>query len=186
VIQLGNDDIELKPTHMDDYLKQVVVDNFKNAINFVIQGQDIYAFKSYKMMFHIIEPYDFQMKSQLQQITEIINQYIKKLGNKPVDRRGLLILNNTKLTFKELVQIYSSQIPKAYAELGLWFKIITKHNDVDRQLSEQNFNSEISLLDRKKKELIKLNLTTKQLFDLMKANAIHDIYARWRIQNAIS
>jgi len=48
VIQLGNDDIELKPTHMDDYLKQVVVDNFKNAINFVIQGQDIYAFKSYK------------------------------------------------------------------------------------------------------------------------------------------
>jgi len=150
--------IENKPTHMDEFLKIMVVDKFKIAIDLAIAGRDEETFRAYKALFHLIEPYEFEHKETLVELTNIISEYIKNLKGRPVNKRSVIEFNNQRMEFRDLVQVYMSEIPRAYAELGLWFRVVPFHHDLDRMVSDENFNSNLSKLEEKRKVLLKLDL----------------------------
>ncbi len=179
---MDNNNTELKATPMDELLKLMVVENFKLAIQYSIQGNDEACFKAYKSLFHLIEPYDFNLKTKLTELTDLISEFIKSLNGKPINSQDLVNYRQRSIEFRDLLQIYMSEIPKAYAELGLWFKVFPLGNDFEKQAGFENFNSEMTMLDDKKKVLIDLDI--KKLVSMMRPNHIHECYARWRIENA--
>ena len=175
-------DFEYKATNMDDRLKELAAEKFKEAIEFAVQGHDIECFRCYKALFHMIEPYEFDSKHELLDITEVITNYVKSLAGKPINKMMQINVKNTQYTIRDLLQVYMSKIPAAFSELGLWFRIIQYHHDTDKYVSKQFFNDEMSLLGKKKTELLKV--PTKELLEYMRPQHIHQTYARYRIENA--
>jgi aromatic ring hydroxylase len=180
---MRREEAEQKATHMDDYLKEMVVDKYKKAIDFSISGHLEECFKAYMALFYLIEPYDFTQKQLLTETSESLNEYIHELRGRPLNKADLVKINNKTLAFKDLLNLYMSLIPKAYAELGLWFKVITVSNDWQLRAADENFSSEYSSLPKKKEEL--KDLTSEQLLDLARPNAVHEMYSKWRVQNAL-
>jgi len=180
---MGEENEVKKATHMDEFLKQLVVEKYKLAIDLSIKGSYGSCFRAYRALFYMIQPYEFEMKQTLTELTETITDFINSLDGNPIDERSFIKFKNKETMFKDLINIYMSQIPKAFVELGLWFKVVNYHNDIEKQLSEENFNSDLSTLARKKKELLKLS--SDQLISLMKPTHVHDCFSKLRIENAI-
>jgi len=177
------EDVEFKPTHMDDFLKQLAVEKWRDAIDLHISGNLKECFKAYKSLFHLIEPYEFETQQYLKELTDCVTQYLLILGDKPLNVREVIQFRKNGNDFRELLNIYMSELPKAYKELGLWFKVVAFHGDLDKQLSLENFGDELTTVDWKRKELLKLEV--EQLVDLMKPNHIHQIYAKMRVEDAL-
>lgn len=174
---------EMRATHMDEFLKIMVVENFKTAIGYAIQGRDIECFKAYKSLFHLIECYEFNLKDKLSEITEAITSYIHELRGNPLNKAAMIKVAKKEMHFKDLLQLYMSEIPKSYAELGLWFKIVPHHNDIDKKISGEIFNSDFTAIKERKEVLLKLD--AKTLISLMRPSHIHECYTKLRIQNVI-
>lgn len=170
-------------THMDEFLKEVVVEKLKYAIDFSIRGDHGSCFRAYRSLFYLIQPYKFEMKVMLQELTDLLTNHMNSLEGKPIDSKTRIDFRNKSIMFKEIIHIYMAEIPRAYVELGLWFKVVNNYNDIEKQLSEENFNSDLSTLQNKKKELLKL--TSLELINVMKPTNIHDCHAKLRILNAI-
>jgi len=168
---------------MDDYLKLKLVDLWFEAISLSIAGDYKKTFLAYKMLFKMIEPYNFEYKQSLRDITQLLQEYINSLGGRPVNSSELLILNNSKEEFKTLLDKYTSSLPKAFVDLNLWFKSIPVANDIDLKLSDENFSSELSFIGKKKQVLSKLPI--KDLLALFSINAIHDAHARGIMKNVL-
>ena len=169
---------------MDDYLKQLIVQHWDMAIKSRIEGDLRKSFLSYKALLHVIEPYEFTTKDSLLELTQAIQNFFDSLGGKPMTSRAIIQMGNEERTVRDLVDIYQSEIPKAYKELNLWLKSILKFPDIDNQFSFETFNSEISTLQGKKKELLK-DLTMDQLLDYMSRQSVHDVHARYRWSKAL-
>jgi len=164
---------------MDDYLKQLIVQHWDNAIQSVIAGNIKKAFLSYKSLFHIIEPYEFTTKKYLKQLTYAIQSHLDQLGGNPMTESDLLTFNQEQTTIRDLLNDYQSKIPKAYSECNLWLKTATTYSDIQEQLASENFSSDLTSLDKKKTELLK-NFDLKKALDIMNKNHIHDLYWRFR------
>jgi len=180
---MPKEEVEQKATHMDDYLKEMVVDKYKKAIDLTINGNYEECFRAYMSLYYLIEPYNFTLKEKLATLTENLNEYLNQLKGQPLNKHEVIQINQKALSFKQLLQIYISAIPKAYAELGLWFKIVPTSNDWQMRLAEENFNSDYSSVQKKKDELSKLPV--ELVVKLMRPNAVHETYAKWRLENAV-
>jgi len=164
---------------MDDYLKQLIVQHWDIAIQSVIAGNIRKAFLSYKSLFHIIEPYDFTTKQYLKQLTYAIQEHLDHLGDRPLTEKDLINFNQQQMTIRDLLNDYQSKIPEAYTELNLWLKTAIKYNDIQEQLADENFGSDIKTIEKKKRELLK-NFDLDKALDIMNKNHIHDLYWRYR------
>ena len=173
----------IKVTPMDELLKQLAVETYKQAIEFSIRADYGSCFRAFREMFYMIGGYEFELKEVLTELTEIMTEYIRSLEGRPVDSRQEIDFRNRKHEFKELLNLYQTQIPIAYSNLGLWFKVIKYHQDWDKQISKENFNTEMSQLEIKRKELLKLDV--KKIIELMRPQAIHNCYAKLIYENAI-
>lgn len=176
-------DVPYKGIPMDMLLKELAIDKWRDAIDYAIHGKYKECFYSYRALFYLIEPYDFPLKATLSELNDVIDAYLESLQGKPADSKAMITFSKTTREFKQLLQIYMSQLPKAYAELGVWFKVNAHHKDFDLLVSDENFSSELTLLENKRKELGKLEKS--KILDLMRPKAIHDVYAAWRIENAV-
>ena len=168
---------------MDEYLKVKLVDLWFDAINLSVVGDYKKTFKAYKMMFKMVEPYDFTDKLLLQELTEILQEYLNSLGGRPVSSSEAIQFNNRKEEFSSLLDKYTSFLPKAFVDLNLWFKAIPKANDFDLKFSSESFGSDLTLIDKKKKALSKLGVS--ELLELFSVNALHDAHARGVNRNVL-
>ena len=172
-----------KLTSIDFLLKEKLVDLWFAAVNFSINGEFVKCFNAYKAMFRMIEGYNFSCKSVLSELTAVIGNYLDSLGGKPLSSRAIVSFNKRSLEFKELLDVYMSELPKAFIDLDLWFKTVPVNSDLDLRFSEENFNSELSIVGVKRSELKKLVIA--RLVDLMSNNVVNDVYARWRVENVL-
>ena len=168
---------------MDEFLKILAVEKWKLAIDFYIAGKYAECFRTYRALYSLIGPYEFEMKAELIEITEIISEYIQNLKGKPLDLRAEIEYKQSIYEFKKLMSVYMDRLPQSYSQLGLWFKVTPHYDDIERQASIENFNSDITEFTVKKEELSKLK--TKEILEFMKRNAVHDCYARYRMDNAV-
>lgn len=164
---------------IDDKIKELIVKHWDYAIQYSIEGELRKAFASYKALFHIIEPFDFSSKENLKELTNSLQDFFDALKSKPVTTAHEVQLGKISLTVSELLDLYQTELPKAYKELNLWLRSVMKHPDIDSQFSFETFQSDLSTLENKKKELLK-NLDLKQAFEYMSRQAIHDMHARYR------
>lgn len=181
---MADNDQELRPTHMDDLLKELVARTYGGAIEHYLKGEYQQCFKCYQSLLSMILPFEFERKQELIELSEIIGEYMKGLQNKPLNLASQIQYKNTTIAFRQLVQTFMTQIPQAYAELGMWFKVIHHYNDMSKMNGERFFNdSTISTVENKKKELGKLD--KKKILEIMTPNAVHDCYAKMVMENAV-
>lgn len=173
---------EVKATNMDEQLKMLAVQNWTAAIDFSIQGNMEACFHAYKSLYHLIEPYEFENKGQLRELTECLTNFtqdFKSSNAGKINRQTKVKLAKQMYSFEHLLGIYMSELPKAYHSLNLWFRSITTNIDYDVTISQKNFNTEYTGISKKRGELEK-NLDVKAVLDLLTINDIHKIYAKWR------
>jgi len=168
---------------MDEFLKIKIVDLWDRAINFSISSQYVECFKAYKGLYHFIEPYNFTSKPYLIELIDLLQNYIRGMGDKPVNVRDTLIFNQKKFMFRDLLDIFMSELPKAFVELDLWLKSVPDYNDFDSKFSSETFGDETSFLNLKREGLKKLK--TVVIVDLMSINAVSDVYAKARRLNVL-
>jgi len=168
--------------HMDDYLKELIVRYWDQAIQYSIQGNLKKSFLAFKGLFHIIEPYDFSTKPYLTDLTNALQNHLDTLQGRPLTEADQIQYHQKAMSLRELVNIYQSELPKAYKELNLWMQTTVKYSDAEAQLSMQNFGSDLSMFEKYKKELTK-NLSLEQAFELMSRNDILKLFGRFKMQN---
>jgi hypothetical protein len=161
---------------MDELLKENLVNLWFQAINLSIANRWAECFEAYKSMFNMIEPYNFASKNTLSELVAIIGDYLKSMGGKPVNMREIILFNEKKVIFRDLMDEFMSLLPKAFVDLDLWFKSVPNSNDYDIRFSEESFGDELSLVNKKRKVLSKLSV--EQLLSLLSSNALHDAYSR--------
>jgi len=172
-----------KLTSIDLFLKEKLVDLWFKAVNYSIVGDYRSCFGAYKSMFLMIKGYNFSSKIILEQLTDVISDYMDGFNGKPLSSKVMLEFNKRSVQFKELLDVYMSELPRAFIELDLWFKTIPSNNDLDLRLSDENFNSDVSLINNKRNELKKLS--PDKIVSLMSANIVNDIYSRLRYENVL-
>lgn len=166
----------LKLRDMDVFLKDKIVELWEKAITFYIDGDAHKSFKAYKSLFYFVESYNFPNKGYLVELVSTIQDYIDALGEKPLTMSSVVVVNQRRRVFKELIDEFMREIPRAYKDLGLWLKSVPDYNDFELKFSEESFGDELSLVQDKKKELSKLK--SSELLELFSFNAIHDAYAK--------
>jgi len=175
---------ENKLKDMDEFLKLQLVDFWFKAINLRVMGEWKKTFIAFKSVFNMIQPYNFNSKSTTAELVRVIDDYINEIGEKPINEKQKIKLYEKQVMFKELLDQLMSQLPRAFVDLDLWFKTVRHTNDFDVKLSEDNFNDEMSLVN-KKKRVINNTLTKEQILDYMSLNSIHDVYARGLMDNVL-
>lgn len=177
------DQVKGTPMTMDELLKAMVVDKWGLAIDYAISGRLLEAFMAYRALFYLIEPYDFEMKATLSELNDILAEYVEQLQGRPLDSHATVLFQNRKRQFRDLLTLYMSHLPKAYAELGVWFKVSTHFADPDKLISFEMYGDEMTQIKDRREQLLKLK--TAELVNMMKPSHIHDLYARWRVENAV-
>lgn len=141
------------------------------------------AFRGYETMYNMIGGYSFTEKTNIAELIEVISSYLFELSGKPLDLKAEIKIYQTKMDFKELVDKLGSLLPKAFTQLNLWFKNVEILDDVDEQLSLENFGDRLTLIEEKKKELLKLSV--EKLVELFTKNSLHDAYAKGLIEGTV-
>lgn len=169
----------------DFLLKQQVVEVFKGGVDHLVRGDLKGAFESFKSLLLFINSYDYSSRDELQELSKVLGEYFDSLSAPNSFRRRdqITLHNKQKVELRELLDVFVSEIPKAFAELGLWFSTVMKVDDFDLVLSNENFNSDFSGLKGKRDEL--RVLSKDDLLSLLSANMVHDVYARWRMKDAL-
>ncbi len=168
---------------MDLFLKENLVNLWFKAIDLSINGSWKQCFLAYKSMFHMIEPYNFSSKVTLAELVQVIGDYLKALGSKPLNMQDVVGFNEKRIVFRELMDELMSLLPKAFVDLDLWFKSVPTSNDYDQRFSIETFGDETSLIDKKRKALTKLS--SSGVIALLSINAIHDAHSRGVFQNVL-
>lgn len=164
-------------------LNQIILENISNIDNYISQENYSQAFRLLSQIASKIKFYDFRYKNDLTNYTEILNQYFNEINIKPNTEyeRNKLIEKTAKL--KELIRVYQELIYSSLDNLGLWFKITKKNEDLDIKISEQTFLTNESLIQKKKEELSKLK--SIEILELLNPNHIHNAHSRYLISLAI-
>ena len=180
-----DDGITFKDADIDFLLKIEIVKLYTEALNNNINSEFRKCFEGLKGVFYFLGHYDFENKQMLQELTEVLTDYFEGLNVTNRGNRKDIVVQQGKQNqeLKTLLDRYMSEIPKAYAQLGLWLKTYIDHADIDKKLSEENFNSDYTGLTIKKKALEKEN--SKRLVRLMQPKSVHQIFASREIEDAI-
>ncbi len=172
-----------KLVDMDEILKIKIADRWERSAEQYEKGNYINTFRNYRFIFSTIKPYDFPNKHTIVNLIITIQEYISSLGGKPLDVKAQIEFNERKIMLKDLLDRLMDLLPEAFKDLGLWFRNIKIHNDIDRELSVQNYGDEKTLIKKKIKKLEKLSV--KQILEYMSANSKHDVYAKALNNNVI-
>ena len=170
------DNSQTRLMNIDEALRFKIVEFLSNANRFRTEGDIVKAYVSVRGIFEILQPLDFKHKSLLIDYTKRINEYINGLGEKPIDARHRIIINERGFELRELVDDYFNLIPFCMSELGLHLKQLKNRDDPDEEFSQQTFNTDVSLLEGKK-QLLK-SLKSEDLIQFMSARQVHDVHAR--------
>lgn len=160
----------------DVLLKEKLVDFWFKVMNHFMTSHYIECFQGLKIIFPMIQGYNFIGKGTIEEMIQTIDTYVENLGDRPTNMKDLITYNDHKVMFKELVYQLSTLLAQAFIDLDLWFKTVTITNDIDVKLSQDNYKDELTLVERKRTAL--KDLKTKELLELLSYNAIHDVYAR--------
>lgn len=178
-----NKDIEFKATNMDDRLKMLVTTIYENGIREYTEGNHVKAIKNFISLYYMIKSYDFQLKEELQSIIDVLLDHLNSIGHKPLDMREQIQIQQKKIEIKELINILMERVPMAYSELGLWFRIIEHRKDFDRSFSNLTYGDDLTNLENKKKDLLKLD--KEKIIELMIPSVIHKCWGILQIENAV-
>lgn len=182
-METDNIDRDTTLKDMDLFLKTELVKYWFETARNKQKNKYIEAFRGYETMYNMISGYNFEYKSDTGELIEVIGAYLSSLGEKPLDLRAEISIYKRKVEFKELVDRLGSMLPKAFTQLNLWFKNVEISDDLDEQLSMENFGDKLTLIEDKKAELLKLDVKT--LMNLFTKNSIHDAYAKGLIEEKV-
>lgn len=177
------DDEVSKLKNMDEFLKINLVNFWFESIRMYVKGDWFGCFMAFKSIFSMIEPYSFSSKAYTSELIQVLNEYFNSLGGKAVNQRAEMLLFERKATFKELLERLRASLPVAFVDLDLWFKSVSETNDLDVKLSNDNFGDDLSLVEKKRLALLKLD--KKALLKLFSINAVHGAYARGLNENVL-
>lgn len=167
----------------DGLLKEKLVDFWFNVMNHYMQGKLIQSFQGLKIVFPMIQGYSFVDKDNIEELISTIDEYVEGLNGRPTNQKDLIMFNESKVMFKELVYQLSTLLAQAFIDLDLWFKTVNISNDIDVKLSQDNFKDELTLVEKKRSSLQVLK--AEVIISLMSYNSIHDVYARGVRQNVL-
>ena len=168
---------------MDEFLKYDLVKFWFECARHKLNYQYQQAFEGYSTIFDMLRGYDFENKVEISELIDDIQTHLYSLGGKATDVRAVIEHNKNKVMFKELVNKLSSLLPKAFADLNLWFRNVIVNDDLDIRYSEENFGTKKTLV--KEKGLALSNLKTVELIELLTKNSVHDAYAKALMKGAV-
>lgn len=189
---LGGSDIKMEENKnntrivsniQDVLLKENLVAFWFKTMNSFTTGKFIECFMGLKIIFPMIQGYEFVNKGSIEHLIETIDYYVEGLKGRTSNMRDVIKYNKSKVTFKDLVYQLSTLLAQAFIDLDLWFKTVALSNDVDLKLSQDNFKDELTLVE-KKRSCLKV-LSADELLKLLSYNAIHDVYARGVRENVL-
>lgn len=171
---------------VDEELRiRLIIPLLEKADSFFIINKYEQQYRCLRNIFNYVRPNSFDIKGELQQMTEIIDEYIENLGGQPADAGQLIEMNNLKIQFKELVKKYSELIPYALKELGLYFRLVSNKNDDDEIFNEKTFTLKQSYIKEKIDEMSN-KLTTREILEKhLTSRQINDVYSRYLIKNGL-
>lgn len=179
--------MEENNTSLKDIDEKLRIDFIANSW---IEASRLRVLRDYNKVFRILENifftiygFEFDNKEYLFDVTNIINQESKRIGGKPINLTQKLKIQSNIISFEDSIDQYYSLIAKALGGLGLWLKPIKVYNDLDEQISEETFGTNIKLLEEKIEDLKKLS--TEELLKLMNPNHIHNAHSRYLINNGV-
>jgi len=53
------------------------------------------------------------------------------------------------IVFRDLIDLFMTELPKAYIELDLWFRSIRESQDIDVDFSKETFGDELTQINSK-------------------------------------
>lgn len=167
----------------DALLKEKVVEFWFIVMNQYMNRKYLTCFQGLKMVFTTIQGYDFIGKDSIEECLNTIDTYVENLEGKPINQKELIQFNKFKMDFQDLVYLLSTMLAKAFIELDLWFKSVNVVNDIDMKLSMDNYKDELTLVEKKRREI--LGLKKDKIVELLSYNAIHDVYSRGVRENVL-
>jgi hypothetical protein len=177
----NNDDgVKIKSSFStEELLRQKIIDSVFKAVEYGSEGKLRYAFETFKTVRAFIVSYEYSNKAYLDELEEILSEYFENLKNPASYTRKDLIKMRDQQQYElnKLLDDYKNNVFRAFTELDLWLKVVVKRNDFDKVLSDENFNSDYTGIDKKKKELATLN--SDYLLNLLTVNQIHDAYSKY-------
>jgi len=161
---------------MDMFLKEKLVDIWDKAITLSIEGDYQKCFNAYKSLFRFIQGYNFTSKKYLEELVKTTDEYLANLNGRTLNLKAQIQFNKNMIVFRDLIDLFMTELPKAYIELDLWFRSIPESQDIDVDFSKETFGDELTQINSKTKQL--LTLEKKVIVDLMTINHIHELYAK--------
>jgi len=176
--------LKLKDVGFDFLLKQKIADLFDAGISHNIQGDLRKSFEAFKGLLLVLIGYDHPDMGSLLELKEVLTQYFDELGSAVPKRQDLIVLKSQmKGELRVLLDRFMTDIVRVYTDLGLWLSTRVEFVNFDKQLSVENFNSDLSTLASKKKFLSGLGV--KVLLDSFSPNMVHDCFARLELSKVV-
>lgn len=182
-MKVVDDGLKYKDVDFDYMLKQKIVDLFEAGAGYLIKGDLRRGFDSFRLMLKVLAGRDYPSKKLLENLEGALVDYFDRLkGAKPNRSDKVLLRDKQSETLKVLLDAYVSEVVKVFTIVGLWLSVKVGFEDFDRQLSEENFGSDVSLLNRKKDLL--LGLEVDVLVGYLSPNIVSDVYSKLRFDKA--
>jgi len=179
---MGEEDL-IRHKDSDDELKPKIVEKIFEAYDFYRNGDLYPSFKTFSALFIFIQSRDFPLKIKIIERTQFLEEYFDGLKGRPANKHQQLEFGKASKSLNRFVYEYISDVISSMDYLGLLLKTTIVHNDLHRNLSEQNFGDDLSLASKHRKELEKIE--SKEIIKLMNNNMIYQIYSLWRYDNAL-
>lgn len=175
---MGEENENTKLKSVDEGLNDLILRKYDKAIDYYSSGKYEECYNLLKSLFYLIKPYEFEKKADIQMVIDSIEDH-KKQNTGVNGKAAIIMMNNKKFMFSALVDNLYRELPQAFAGLGKWMAIVRQHNDLDAQISEEVFNTNVSLIEEKRKELSEL--PGEKILKLMSNNMVNAAHSRFLI-----
>ena len=175
----------------DEYLKPELVKKLMEGWDLYIRGQTELCFKTLVSIYSIFHMREFPLKEKLSSLNHELTMWFHENQGRPITKSQQIKMIHLQQSLQKHVYDYLLDLTTSMDYLGLLLKKKIDYNDLQIDLSEQNFGDKMSLANQQRKELIeeirKGNLTVETLLSKKYTtnNQIYHTYGIWRYDNAI-